>query len=230
MNACSSLAWPRPALARGDRRPQNSSSPTRNDGAPEDAARLRLGRLPLETIREVGLLDAEKIFWESRCKLCRMGPSACRSEMSAARRELRPRQTARVKGAIQPSSLPTSASRAASRLFCGNLCGSGEAEAPLGGAGARYRAPCCGPWRIKIEGRRGPALGVEDRPEQERLPGDLHAGGRGQRLDAHGREVGIGGGEVVPELEPGAWHRSISRLFTVARSQPAERLKHSFTY
>src|SRR6185436_1713453 len=74
----------------------------------------------------------------------------------------------------------------------------------------------------------GPTLGGKDRPEQERLPGDLHAGRRGQCLDAHGREVGIGGGEVIPELEPGAWHRSISRLSTVARSRPAERLKHFF--
>src|SRR5205085_8961200 len=52
--------------------------------------------------------------------------------------------------------------------------------------------------RIEVERRRVPALRLEDGSQQEWLPGDGHTGGRRERLDAHGGEVGIGGGELVP--------------------------------
>ena len=64
--------------------------------------------------------------------------------------------------------------------------------------------------RIEIERRGGPALRLEDRPQQERAKAHPHAGVCGQRPDPHRRRVGIGRGEIEPEIEPGRTSGDIS--------------------
>ncbi len=54
---------------------------------------------------------------------------------------------------------------------------------------------------IEIERRRGPALVLEDRSEQEGAKAHLDTGLLGQRANAHGRRVGVGRGEIEPEIE-----------------------------
>ena len=57
--------------------------------------------------------------------------------------------------------------------------------------------------RIEIERRRGPALCLEDRPEQERPEAHAHVGARGQGPNPHRRRIGVGRGEIEPEIERG---------------------------
>ena len=81
--------------------------------------------------------------------------------------------------------------------------------------------------RIEIERRGGPALRLEDRPEQERAKAHPHVGVCGQRPDPHRRRVGIGRGEIEPEIEPGR-HRAIfsgpmSKFAHLLRQRPPMR-------
>ncbi len=55
--------------------------------------------------------------------------------------------------------------------------------------------------RVEIERRGGPALRLEDRPQQERPVTHAHARCLRQRSDAHRAHVGIGRAEVEPEIE-----------------------------
>src|SRR3954452_15671739 len=57
--------------------------------------------------------------------------------------------------------------------------------------------------RIEIERRRGPALCLEDRPEQERPKAHAHVGARGHGPDPRRRRIGVGRGEIEPEIERG---------------------------
>ena len=52
-----------------------------------------------------------------------------------------------------------------------------------------------------VERRIVPAERLEDRPEQEGAPAQLHPRLRRQLLDAHDGGIGIGAAELVPELD-----------------------------
>src|SRR5262249_51740308 len=55
--------------------------------------------------------------------------------------------------------------------------------------------------RKEIKGRGLHTLRLEDRAEQEGPPAHLHARLFGERLDAHRSKIGVGGSELVPEIE-----------------------------
>jgi hypothetical protein len=55
----------------------------------------------------------------------------------------------------------------------------------------------------KIERRRGPALRLEDRSQQERPEAHADAGSVGQRADPQGCWIRVGRAEIEPEIEQG---------------------------
>jgi hypothetical protein len=81
----------------------------------------------------------------------------------------------------------------------------------LGPAHRRQGKPGANPFQVaphvaalggeKVEGGGGPALRLEDRPQQERPELDLDADRARQRAHAHRRRIVIGRGEVEPEIE-----------------------------
>ena len=128
----------------------------------------------------------------------RRPPRARRSSRSSAK-------LARVDGAHEGrrshgSSAAAQATRAASRPLRGKRARLAQRQA-LGGAEARQVAPhVAALHRVDVERRVVPALRGEDRPEQEGPPAQRHAGGARQRLDPHRGRVGVGAGELEPEL------------------------------
>ena len=126
-----------------------------------------------------------------------------RRRRSGRRRANCARKTATQKSSPQPCVSPNSATRAASRLFCGN--GSGRRNGrPRSGAQPLQVAPhVAALGRVEIERRGVPALRLEDRAEQERpeahVTPALAASGRMRRA----AEIGIGRGEIEPEVEDG---------------------------
>src|SRR5262245_32382257 len=75
---------------------------------------------------------------------------------------------------------------------------------PAGGADAGEIAPHVAPLhRVDVEGRVVPALGAEDRSEQERLPGERHVCRLCGCLHPHGGRIGVRARELEPELDRG---------------------------
>jgi hypothetical protein len=73
---------------------------------------------------------------------------------------------------------------------------------PESAADALHVAPhIAAPGRIDVERRIAPALLGEQRAERERAPAHRRAARRGERLDAHRSGIGIGAGELAPEID-----------------------------
>ena len=89
-------------------------------------------------------------------------------------------------------------------------------------AGPRHVAPhVAALGGIDVERRIAPALRGEDRPEQERAPGEAHAPRLGERADPERRRIGIGARELVPELR--ARHRASRTAAPVLHGAAARR-------
>ena len=112
------------------------------------------------------------------------------------------RKTARLKSGRRSSGTAT-ASRAASSEFCGKGFGCCKGKSARRTETLHVAPHVASLGGKKIEGRGRPPLRRENRPEQEGPPAQTHALGFGQRPAARGGEIGIGAGEIIPEIKLG---------------------------
>src|SRR5262249_53965793 len=76
-----------------------------------------------------------------------------------------------------------------------------ERDAQAAGDALHVAPHVAPPQRVDHERRRIHAARGEDRTEEERRPADADAARRGDRVDPHGREVGVRARELAPEVD-----------------------------
>ena len=187
--------------------PQNSSPPAMKLGAPKMPSRCAssvVGAQPAFDVVGLRARERGRAVMPERCD--DLGDHGGIADIAAFGELARDRPRAKNPRPSLRQGRPARRARPAARR--GNGSGRAERQPERGAlplAVAHHVAALGG---IEIERRGVPALRLEDRPEQERPPAHRDARALRERRDAHRREVRIGRGEFVEEVDSGMPYRS----------------------